>query len=79
MRVVVMVMVRRRCGCGRVVVAEVDVDVVVVVVVVVVGIEVEVDQVVARKVGFSVRRIHGVVFVAARAVGGVCRSGSRRR
>jgi hypothetical protein len=76
MRVVVMVMVRRRCGCGRVVVAEVDVDVVVVVVV---GIEVEVDQVVAGKVGFSVRRIHGVVFVAARAVGGVCRSGSRRR
>jgi hypothetical protein len=75
MRVVVMVMVRRRCGCGRVVVAEVDVDVVVVVV----GIEVEVDQVVAGKVGFSVRRIHGVVFVAARAVGGVCRSGSRRR
>jgi hypothetical protein len=76
MRVVVMVMVRRRYGCGRVVVAEVDVDVVVVVVV---GIEVEVDQVVAGKVGFSVRRIHGVVFVAARAVGGVCRSGSRRR
>jgi hypothetical protein len=43
-----------------VVVAEVDVDLVVVA-----GIEVEVDMVVAGKAGLRVRRIHGLVFVAA--------------